>query len=440
MGTQLANDQTVAITKSVSVHPKYVRPQKVLNLSNLDSLKSGLEDTLSVWYPAAGRLCLNQNDGKLDIWCNNKGAFLVEAVTQIKISELGDLSQYNKFFEKLVYKPHSFGNFSQMPLVVAQVTKFGCGGYSIGIGVNHSLFDGPATHDFLNAWASNSAIMEGKGRVEQQKPLHERGSTLMVVTNCPAPNMTTKLSEKSSSSRKKAAAIDHLYQLIMQAATDQSLSDHVGFMNQNGYLLRTFHLSSAMIESLKRKVSGKRGGSFSCSSFEVVAAHLWKARSRALGLRRETMACLQFSVDIRNRMVPPLPKGFSGNAYVLASVALTAGALEGESHERIVEKIREAKNSISNEYVYAYVEALEGPRPSDLPPLKELTMLSDWTRMPFHKIPFLHGEAAYASPLVAPVPQVAYFMQNPDDDKGIDLRIGLLPHCLKSFSEYFLNV
>lgn len=150
MGTQLANDQTVAITKSVSVHPKYVRPQKVLNLSNLDrqcpslmytvsfykpspsykhlsldfvfnSLKSGLEDTLSVWYPAAGRLCLNQNDGKLDIWCNNKGAFLVEAVTQIKISELGDLSQYNKFFEKLVYKPHSFGNFSQMPLVVAQV-------------------------------------------------------------------------------------------------------------------------------------------------------------------------------------------------------------------------------------------------------------------------------------------------------------------------------
>ncbi|KAF5456796.1 hypothetical protein F2P56_026237 [Juglans regia] len=468
MGTQLEKDQTVTITKSVSVCPKYLHPQKVLNLSNLDrqcpslmytvsfykpspsykdlsldfvfnSLKSGLEDTLSVWYPAAGRLCLNQNDGKLDLWCNNKGAVLVEAVTQIKISDLGDLSQYNKFFEKLVYKPHSFGNFSQMPLVVAQVTKFGCGGYSIGIGVSHSLFDGPATHDFLYAWASNSAIMEGKGRVEQQKPLHERGSTLLVVTNCPAPNMTTKLSEKSSSSRKRAAAIDHLYQLIMQAATDQSLSD-VGYMNQNSYLLRTFHLSSAMIQSLKRKVSGKRGGSFSCSSFEVVAAHLWKARSRALGLRRETMVCLQFSVDVRNRMVPPLPKGFSGNAYVLASIAMTAGALEGESHERIVEKIREAKNSISNEYVYAYVEALEGPRPSDLPPLKELTMLSDWTRMPFHKIPFLHGEAAYASPLVSPVPQVAYFMQNPDDDKSIDLRIGLLPHSLKSFSQYFLNV
>lgn len=76
---------------------------------------------MSVWYSAAGRLCLNQNDGKLNIWCNNNGAVLVEAVTQVKISELGDLSQYNEFFEKLVYKPVFDGNFSLMPLVVAQV-------------------------------------------------------------------------------------------------------------------------------------------------------------------------------------------------------------------------------------------------------------------------------------------------------------------------------
>lgn len=142
--------------------------------------------------------------------------------------------------------------------------------------MSHSLFDGPAAHDFLYAWASNSLIVEGKGRLEQQQPLHERGSTVLLsVTNCSAPNVnTTKLSKKSSSITKRAAAIDHLYQLIMQAATDQSLSDLDS--NQNSYILRTFHLSSTMIESLKSKVSGKRGGSSSCSSFEVVAAHLWK--------------------------------------------------------------------------------------------------------------------------------------------------------------------
>lgn len=144
------NFPTVCVTKSLSVYPKSLHPQQILSLSNLDrqcpllmylvffykptsvyqnlsldlvfsKLKSGLEETLSVWYPAAGRLSLNPNDGKLNIWCNNKGAILVEAVTQVKISELGDLSQYIEFLEKLVYKPVFNGNFAEMPLVVAQV-------------------------------------------------------------------------------------------------------------------------------------------------------------------------------------------------------------------------------------------------------------------------------------------------------------------------------
>ncbi|KAJ4707802.1 putative Transferase [Melia azedarach] len=347
MATQHEIYPTVYVRKSVSVFPKSLQPTKILNLSNLDrqcpllmylvffykptfayqnlsldsvfsSLKSGLEETLSVWFPAAGRLSLNPSDGKLNIMCNNKGAILVEAVTQVKISELGDLSQYNEFFENLVYKPAFTGNFSEMPLLVAQVTKFACGGFSIGIGTSHSLFDGPATYDFLSAWASNSAIMKRKGVTELQKPVHERGR--MTVDNSVAVKWPVA----------KAAAIDHLYQLIRNAMIGSSQIDwKLGGQNPSGtgnlnYVLKTFHLSGVMIENLKRKVLGERRGNFSCSSFELVAAHLWKARTKAFGLRKETMVCLQFAVDTRNKMEPPLPKGFSGNAYVLASVALTA--------------------------------------------------------------------------------------------------------------------
>lgn len=170
----------------------------------------------------------------------------------------------------------------------------------------------------------------------------------------------------------------------------------------------------------------------------LMFCHLIQARSKALGLRKETIACLQFAVDTRSKVIPPLPNGFSGNAYVLASVALPAAQLEQISHKDIVDKIRQAKNSVNNEYVKAYMEGLDGPQAS-LPPLKELTIISDWTRMPFHKVQLLHGEAAYASPLVSPIPQVAYFMQNPTDNKGIDVRIGLLPHNLDAFSQYFLS-
>lgn len=145
----------VSITKSISVYPKvFLDPQKTLALSNLDRqcptlmymvffyksshqdlsfdsvfsrLKASLEATLSIWYPAAGRLSLScpdhpDHDGKLNIWCNNAGAVLIQAVTQAQISELGDLSIYNDFFENLVFKPLiTYGNFSEMPLVVAQV-------------------------------------------------------------------------------------------------------------------------------------------------------------------------------------------------------------------------------------------------------------------------------------------------------------------------------
>ncbi|KAK8566548.1 hypothetical protein V6N13_002250 [Hibiscus sabdariffa] len=228
-----------------------------------------------------------------------------------------------------------------------QVTRFGCGGYSIGIGASHSLFDGPATYDFLHAWASSSAILKQKRGVELYKPVHDRGTLL--VDN----RELAKLPE-SGSFVTRAVAIDHLYQLIKQAMTAHSSGPDTKFV------LKTFHLSGAMIESLKSKVFSERRGSFSCSSFDLLAAHLWKARTKALGMRKGAMVCLQFAVDVRNKMVPPLPKGFSGNAYVLASVALTAEELESGSHEAIVEKIKEAKNSINNDYVIAYKKALEG--------------------------------------------------------------------------------
>ena len=138
------------------------------------------------------------------------------------------------------------------------------------------MFDGPATYDFLHAWASNSAILKEKRGTELYKPVHERGTLL--VDN----QGLTKLPE-SGSSGTRAAAIDHLYQLIKQAMAIQNFGPDMKFGARNlpgagnsNLVLKTFHLSGAMIESLKSKVYVERRGSFSCSSFELLAAHLWK--------------------------------------------------------------------------------------------------------------------------------------------------------------------
>ncbi|MED6145198.1 hypothetical protein PIB30_022795 [Stylosanthes scabra] len=500
------NDGTVSISRVVSVHPKIQQPQRVLSLSNLDrqcprlmhlvffynnlndlslnsvfnSLKNGLEETLVLWYPGAGRLMKmnpnnnnNNNDnnnqsgnGKLNVWCNNQGAILVEAETKARISQLGDLSQYNEFFENLVYKPDfDDANFSNMPLIVAQVTKFGCGGYSIGIGTSHSLFDGPATYDFLYAWASNSAILKGIiiRPLELPKPVHERGILLSNGGNNNSQQLSKGSMNLPSSSSFyahhqpiRAMAVQHLYQLIMQATAAASLQSSISETsernnNNNNYqqkwVLKTYHLSAAMIDNLKRKyLSSTKRDSLPFSTFEVLTAHLWKARTKALGLSKEKLVCLQFAVDTRNKTVPPLPKGFSGNAYVLASVMMPVSQLldNNSTLEFIIEKIREAKNAVNHSYVKSYIDALElgSDNNNSLPPLKELTLVSDWTRMPFHKIEFFHGrKAAYASPLATPVPQVAYFMQSPSDVGAVDLRIGFQDgNTLTAFTQCFFFI
>ncbi|KAL0739309.1 hypothetical protein Bca4012_015519 [Brassica carinata] len=389
--------------------------------SVLSNLKLGLEETLSVWYTAAGRLCLDGSGCKLNLRCNGGGAIMVEAVaTGVKLSELGDLTQYNEFYETLVYKPSFDGDFSAMPLVVGQVTKFACGGYSIGIGTSHSLFDGISAYEFLRAWALNSHNHDkSNGKITNKKdnltikPVHDRGNLLV---NCNANR------SRDAIQVTKAAAIYHLYQLIKQTMMTHQEQNHNFELGDSGnFVIKTFDLNGEAIETMMKK--SPEG--FSCSSFEFLAAHLWKARTRALRLRKEAMVCLQFAVDIRKRTVPPLPEGYSGNAYVLASVASTAGELLEElTLESIVNKIREAKKSIDQDYINAYMEALGGGEQrndGNLPPIKELTLISDWSKMPFHNVGFGNGgePADYVAPLCPPVPQVAYFMKNPKDARGV---------------------
>ncbi|OAY72838.1 Omega-hydroxypalmitate O-feruloyl transferase [Ananas comosus] len=366
------------------------------------SLKRGLEEALCAWYPASGRLLLNPATGKLDLSCTNSGALLAEAVTQVKISELGDLSQYNDFYEKLVYKPPSSSNFFDIPLVVAQVTKMGCGGYAVGVGTNHSLFDGLANYEFLSAWASKVV-----GKMELTEPVHERA----------------------------AASVDSI-DVVGKAEVECKFAEMGSSSGQKHFFLKTFSLSSGMVELLKCKARAGLGAT-SCSSFEVVAAHLWKARTRALGIAKNRIVCLQFTVDTRSRMDPPLPRGFTGNAFVLSSISCTAEELEHQTLSAIVEKIKEAKRSVNDDYIRTYLEALDAPQ-SSLPGLPELTMVSDWSRTPYHKVDFGLGEAIYASPLVPPFQQVAYFMQSPVQAGGVDVRIGLHQKHVAAFSHYFL--
>lgn len=457
----MTEDMTVVLKQVVSVYPLPSQSKhggdSTIRLSNLDrqcpmlmytvffyrpaeelkagsvfqTLKTALEKTLAVWYPAAGRLKINESDGKLDLLSNNAGAVMAEASTNFRFSGIGDISQYNPFFEKLVYKPVFSPTFEDMPLLSAQVTKFACGGFSLGFGSSHSLFDGLGTKGFLESWAA----MASKSTVEISKlpqPLHDRTRLFVTASGSASPP-----------DLKNVVPFQHLIELIERAIQSDEKTlwechfNGMSWANQGSYAFKTFSVSKEMVRYLKKKTI-EEGGSSKSSAFDVVAAHLWRARIKALGFSPGTTVCLQFTVDARSRLVPPLPREFTGNAFVMASVACTVEVLEKEGLYVTVGRIQNAKDSVTDDYIKCYLRALDAPHKS-LPSLRELTLVSDWRRTPFHSVDFGMGKALYAVPLASPVPQSAYFLQDPTDEDGIHVRLGLLPEHVPAFYNHFLH-
>ncbi|EMS53663.1 Omega-hydroxypalmitate O-feruloyl transferase [Triticum urartu] len=70
-----------------------------------------------------------------------------------------------------------------------------------------------------------------------------------------------------------------------------------------------------------------------CTSFEALAAHVWRAWVRSLGPPSDLRVKLLFTVDIRRRVKPGLPEGYYGNGFVLACAESTAGQLAAPSGE-----------------------------------------------------------------------------------------------------------
>ncbi|KAG1363752.1 putative Omega-hydroxypalmitate O-feruloyl transferase [Cocos nucifera] len=53
---------------------------------------------------------------------------------------------------KLVYNVPGAKNILEIPPLVAQVTTFQCGGFILGLAMNHCMFDGLGAMEFVNSW------------------------------------------------------------------------------------------------------------------------------------------------------------------------------------------------------------------------------------------------------------------------------------------------
>ncbi|KAL3502107.1 hypothetical protein ACH5RR_036556 [Cinchona calisaya] len=400
--------------------------------------KKSLGKVLVSWFPAAGRLRINEATGKLEIDCSNEGVIMVIAGTNSKLEELGELYDYKACYEKLVPQlpPHA-DDMSKTPLVVVQITSFSCGGFSIGFGSSHALFDGLGAYNFLSSWAH---ISYGRDVSDFALPNHSRDALLKAIyaKNSSSP-MSTSICEQ-----KHIVAIQDLCNIPMQggmASDDRcweaALSKFTKFDPKDGLQLMTLCIKKEFVETLKRLVV-ERGQLSRCSTFDALCALIWKARVKALSLHPDTNICLQFPVDSRTRLQPPLGQNFTGNAFILASVSCTAKTLTEEPLQDTILKIQSAKDVVKDDYIKLYATALES---SDkfFPSMKELTIVTDWMKYSFETLDFGWGKLSSMALLATPVPETAFLMMNLEEPGGILLRMGFGKEEAPRFVNFFYN-
>ncbi|KAF2311528.1 hypothetical protein GH714_024583 [Hevea brasiliensis] len=126
------------------------------NEDAVEIIKDALSKILVHCYPLAGRLTIS-SEGKLIVDCTGEGAVFVEAEANCSITEIGDTTKPDPVtLGKLVYDIPGAQNIFQMPPLVAQVTRFKCGGFVLGLCMNHCMFDGIGAMEFVNSWGETA--------------------------------------------------------------------------------------------------------------------------------------------------------------------------------------------------------------------------------------------------------------------------------------------
>ncbi|KAE8670726.1 Shikimate O-hydroxycinnamoyltransferase [Hibiscus syriacus] len=424
----------ITIKASTIVRPAEETPQKSLWNSNLDvvmtryhiptiyyykpngssdffdtgKLKEALSKILVPFYPFAGRLGFDENE-RLEILCNGEGVLFVEAETSSVMDDLvGDFSEDSQVL-KLVPKVDYSAGISSYPLFVSQVTKFKCGGVCLGVGVQHTLGDGTSDLHFINSWADTA-----RGLSPAIAPFIDR--TLLRARDPPMPKFHHVEYDPSP--------------LMNSPSHDLKPS-----------IVSTFKLSVDQLNTLKAKAKANANSAAKYSSFNILAAHIWRCVSKARGLSDDQPTKLYFPVDGRFRLNPPLPQGYFGNVIFMAALIAEAGDLGTESLAYTIERIHGRLKEIDDEYLRSAIDYIE--KVSDLNTLvrgshtfrcPNLNVIP-WTRLPIYDADFGWGRPIYMGPANVVQEGKIYVIPSPSNDGSLSLVTRLETSHMKLFEK-----
>ncbi|KAI3689156.1 hypothetical protein L2E82_47106 [Cichorium intybus] len=144
----------------------------------LFELKTDLSYLLSLYCTVAGRIRRRLEDNRPFIKCNDSGIRMVEANSNTTVDEWVEMKSD---MSELAYSGHVLGpDLEFSPLVSLQLTRFKCGGFSIGISWSHILGDALLASTFMNMWGQVI-----KGQPLSQIPVVKTSNTKIPIKEKP---------------------------------------------------------------------------------------------------------------------------------------------------------------------------------------------------------------------------------------------------------------
>ncbi|KAL3653979.1 hypothetical protein CASFOL_003660 [Castilleja foliolosa] len=321
----------------------------------------------------AGRLKLNHETGRLEIECNGSGVGFVVATTEYSLDEIGDFVYPNPGFMQLIVP--GLEKFEDQPLDVFQVTSFKCGGFALGVSTNHVLFDGMSFKIFLENLASQAF---------DDKPLS--------IVPC---NDRRLLAARSP----PQVTFPHPELLKLKPLIGEEVAPPVFDCKQDDLDFKIFNLNPNDINHLKEKTkSGTTKSTTKITGFNVITAHIWRCKALSCDddENRDRESMVLYAVDIRQRLNPPLPVSYCGNAVLSAYATAKCSELEDEPFAKVVDMVAEGAGRMTNEYARSAIdwgEVYKGFPNGEF-------LISSWWRLGFDEVVYPWGKAMYSCPLV----------------------------------------
>ncbi|AES80868.1 putative transferase [Medicago truncatula] len=314
-------------------------------ISSTNILITSLSKTLTHYYPFAGRLSwIKPQNHLLQLHCNNKGVQFLEATCDITLKDFGSFDSTH-VVQKLVPKINYDVPVEDLPLLVVQFTKFPCGSLTLGLSMGRSVLDGSSAGSFISSWAK---LAKGESLDSSLIPFLDKTLLDSKILHLP-PRF-------------------HHHEFSPPPLWENSSNNSTHLSKNPLFATTMLKFTKKQVEKLKNKANNNENKVRGYTSFEVISGYLWRCVSKVRfegNWNQPTR--LTTLVNCRNRLNPPLPMNYFGNAtFPTVTQTCSFDDVVNKPFCSVVGKVREAVKKVNDEYVRSVLDYVANQKDMNL--------------------------------------------------------------------------